>query len=189
MFMKATLWLRLRGSRGAMRRWRLSAFPHVFTAHFTFPASRPTASLLLHYSCLHALFTSLTLTPPPFAIRRVGRVLDPLDSIRFSTHFREAGVHQAAGEPGGVGRRHGGILLRGARRPDSNCPLEERGGGAAAGQVPLKTTQQQQGADRASLLLSLVFVLMCCESHCLQERFPHFAFDLEKKPFRKVCWC
>lgn len=161
------------------RRRQLLASRHVFTAHFTFlPAARPTASLVLHYSCLCALFTSLTLTSPS-AVRRVGKVLDPLDSIRFSTHFREASVQQAAGEPGGAGRRHGGILLRGARRPNSNCPLEERGGGAAAGQVPLKATQQQQGAVRASLLPSVLFVLMCCEPQCLQARSHLFVFGSE----------
>lgn len=50
-------------------------------------------------------------------------------------HFREASVHQTAGEPGGVGRRYSGLLLRGARGPDSDCPLAERGGRAAPGQV------------------------------------------------------
>lgn len=86
-----------------------------------------SALLLLHWP--------LTLL---LAIRRVGRFPHLLNSICFTACFREADVHQAAGEPGGVGRRHSGILLRGAWRPNSNCPLEERGGGAAAGQVLLK---------------------------------------------------
>jgi len=55
--------------------------------------------------------------------------------------FREAGVHQTAGEPGGVGRRHGGLLLRGARRPDADCPLAEGGGRVAPGQVRRKRTR------------------------------------------------
>lgn len=51
------------------------------------------------------------------------------------SNFREANIHQAASQPGGVGRRYSGFLLRGARRPNPNCPLAERRGRVAAGQV------------------------------------------------------
>lgn len=119
-------------------------------SHFTLAASRPNAPLLLHYTCLCTPFTSLTLS---HCCLQCVRFLDHLDSICFLTYFREANVYQTAGEPGGVGRRHGGILLRRVWRPNSNCPLEERGGRTAAGQVLLKTTWQQQGAVKASLVL------------------------------------
>ncbi|CAF98600.1 unnamed protein product [Tetraodon nigroviridis] len=46
-----------------------------------------------------------------------------------------------AGEPGGVGRRHGGLLLRGARRPDADHPLAQRGGFEIRGDNSLRLSQ------------------------------------------------
>lgn len=58
--------------------------------------------------------------------------------------FREAGLHQAAGESGGVGRRHSGVLLRGARRSYSNGPLAEGGGRPAPRKVQNTKTPPPQ---------------------------------------------
>lgn len=77
----------------------------------------------------------------------------------YLSNFREASVHQTAGEPGGVGRRYSGLLLRGTRRPDSDCPLAQRGGRAASGQV----RQQQRSAVAAHSQITALKL----NPHCL----------------------